>query len=58
MALLRLTQKSLKKITSLIPVLVLLLIVFDEWYSTVDGKSNSCHWAHIGGMLGAWLYLK
>lgn len=48
----------LKKLVRSIPLFVLIAVLYSEWQGALYEASNTAHWAHIGGALGAWLYLK
>ncbi len=50
--------KLLKKLMAVAPVLVLCILLYDEWQSALYMVDSTAHYAHLGGALGAWLYLK
>ena len=48
---------AIRLISRVIPLGVCSLWIWQEWMASYDTASQTAHWAHIGGALGAVLYL-
>ncbi len=48
----------LKKLVRSAPLIILVIVLYGEWQGALYDVSMTAHWAHVGGALGAWLYLK